>query len=121
VLGEGAVFSFTLPVFSLPELIAPALLHGIRGDRALALLIAELGTRTGWLSSEARAEYCERVRDLLEACLHSDRDVLLPKMGSAGASELFFMVVVAEASDLRRSSSGFGSNSMVAKGLCKPD
>jgi hypothetical protein len=57
----------------------------------------ELGSRTGWLSGEVRAEYCNRVRDLLGRCLHSDLDVLLPKMDSAGATELFFMVVVTDA------------------------
>jgi signal transduction histidine kinase len=94
--GEGAVFSFTLPVFSLSKLIAPALLQEVRGERPVSLVIAELGSRTGWLSNEVRLEYCDRVRDLLKRCLHSDLDVLLPKMGSAGAAELFFMVVVAD-------------------------
>jgi hypothetical protein len=95
--GEGAVFSFTLPVFSLPKLIAPALLQENRGDRSIILVITELGSRTGWLSGEVRAEYCNRVRDLLKRCLHSDVDVLLPKMGSAGAAELFFIVAVTDA------------------------
>jgi signal transduction histidine kinase len=95
--GQGAVFSFTLPVFSLSRLIAPALLQESRGDNSLTLVTTELGSRTGWLSGEVRAEYCNRVRDLLKRCLHSDRDVLLPKMDSAGAAELFFMVVITDA------------------------
>jgi signal transduction histidine kinase len=95
-LCQGAVFSFTLPVFSLPKLIAPALLQENRGDRRMTLVTTELGSRTGWLSDAVRAEYCHRVRDLLQRCLHSDLDVLLPKMGSAGAAELFFMVVVTD-------------------------
>jgi hypothetical protein len=94
--GQGAVFSFTLPVFSLSKLIAPALLQESRGGRSITLVITELGSRTGWLSDAVRAEYCYRVRDLLQRCLHSDLDVLLPKMGSAGAAELFFMVVVTD-------------------------
>jgi signal transduction histidine kinase len=94
---QGAVFSFTLPVFSLPKLIAPALLQESRGDRHITLVITELGSRTGWLSDAVRAEYCHRVRDLLQRCLHSELDVLLPKMGCAGAAELFFMVVVTDA------------------------
>jgi signal transduction histidine kinase len=94
--GQGAVFSFTLPIFSLSKLIAPALLQESRGGRSITLVITELGSRTGWLSDSVRAEYCYRVRDLLQRCLHSDLDVLLPKMGSAGALELFFMVVVTD-------------------------
>jgi signal transduction histidine kinase len=97
VLGQGTVFSFTLPVFSLPRLIAPALLQEGRGAYSITLVTTELGSRTGWLSDEVRAEHCHRVRDLLRRCLYSDLDVLLPKMGSAGAAELFFMVVVADA------------------------
>jgi len=97
VPGSGAVFSFTLPVFSLPKLIAPALLQDGRDDRSITLVVTELGSRTGWLSDDVRAEYCHRVRDLLRRCLYSDLDVLLPKMGSAGAAELFFIVLVTDA------------------------
>ena len=93
---QGAVFSFTLPIFSLPKVIAPAVLQKGRGGRCITLVIAELGSRTGWLSDAVRAEYCHRVRELLQRCLHSDLDVLLPKMGAAGAAELFFMVVVTD-------------------------
>ena len=95
--GQGAVFSFTLPVFSLPKLIAPAVLQENLGKRSIRLVTTELGSRTGWLSDEARAQYCHRVRELLRRCLYSDLDVLLPKMGSAGAAELFFIVAVTDA------------------------
>ena len=97
VPGQGAILSFTLPVFSLPKLIAPALLHEGRDNRSVTLVIVELGSRTGWLSDGVRTEYCHRVRDLLRRCLYSDLDILLPKMGSAGAAELFFIVVVTDA------------------------
>jgi len=96
VVGQGTVFSFTLPVFSLPQLIAPAILQDGRGDRSVTLVIVELSSRTGWLSDEVRAEHSQGVRDLLSQCL-SDLCVLLPKMGSAGAAELFFVVAVADA------------------------
>jgi len=96
-LGQGAVFSFTLPVFSLPKLIGPVLLQDARGDCSIRLVTSELGSRTGWLSDEARTENCHHVRDLLRQCLYSDLDVLLPRMGSAGAAELFFIVVVTDA------------------------
>jgi signal transduction histidine kinase len=97
VPGQGAVFSFTLPVFSLPKLIAPALRQENRGERSIRLVTTELGSRTGWLSDEARTQNCHRVRELLRRCLYSDLDILLPKMGSAGAAELFFIVVVTDA------------------------
>ena len=43
-----------------------------------------------------RADHSHRVRDLLQRCLHSDVDVLLPKMGFAGAAELFFVVAITD-------------------------
>jgi len=95
--GQGAVFSFTLPVFSLPKLIEPALRQNDHAEGVMTLLVAELASQTGWLSDEVRAEHCHGVRDLLHRCLHSDLDVLLPKMGAAGAAELFFMVVITDA------------------------
>jgi signal transduction histidine kinase len=90
-LGQGAIFSFTLPVFSLPSLIAPGL-KGKLKENSITLVVTEIGSRTGWLSDEVRMEHSHGVRDLLQLCLHSKLDVLLPKIGSAGAAELFFIV-----------------------------
>jgi signal transduction histidine kinase len=95
--GHGAVLSVTLPVFSLPDLIAPALRRVRRTQGPLTLVVTEMGSKTGWLSDEARVEHTSGIRDLLQRCLHSDLDVLLPKMGSAGAAELFFIVAVTDA------------------------
>jgi signal transduction histidine kinase len=95
--GHGAVLSLTLPVFSLPDLIASTLRKVRRTQGPLALVMTEIGSQTGWLSDEARAEHSSGVRDLLQGCLHSDLDVLLPKMGSAGAAELFFIVAATDA------------------------
>ena len=36
------------------------------------------------------------MRDILQRCVHSDLDILLPKMGPAGATELFFIVAVTD-------------------------
>jgi signal transduction histidine kinase len=94
--GQGAVFSVTLPVFSLPNLIAPALGKKKRAEAHITLVVTEIGSKTGWLSDEVRAEQSHGVRDLLQRCLHSDLDVLLPKMGSAGAAELFFIVAITD-------------------------
>jgi signal transduction histidine kinase len=94
--GRGAVFSVTLPVFSLARLIIPALRKERRTEGSITLVITEIGSQTGWLSDELRAEHSHGVRDLLQRCLHSDLDVLLPKMGSAGAAELYFIVAVTD-------------------------
>jgi signal transduction histidine kinase len=96
-LGEGAVFSVTLPIFSLPSLIAPALRSERPTGGPITLVVIEIGSQTGWLSDEVRAGQSCGVRDLLQQCLHSDLDVLLPKMALSGAVELFFIVAVTDA------------------------
>ena len=93
--GRGAVFSVTLPIFSLPKLIAPAWTREKRTETPLTLVVAEIGSQTGCLSEEARAEQFPLVRELLQRCLHSDQDVLLPRMGSA--VNLFFIVAITDA------------------------
>jgi signal transduction histidine kinase len=92
--GKGAVFFVTLPVFSLPTLIAPALRRERQTEGPITLVVTEIGSQTGWLSKDVRAEQSQGVRDVLQRCLHSDLDVLLPKMGPAGATELFFILAI---------------------------
>jgi signal transduction histidine kinase len=94
--GQGAVFSVTLPIFSLPNLIAPAFRKKGRADGPVTVVVTEIGSQTGWLSDEVRAEQSHGVRDVLQSCLHSAVDVLLPKMGVAGAVELFFIVAMTD-------------------------
>jgi signal transduction histidine kinase len=94
--GQGAVFSVTLPIFSLPRLIAPALRKERHKEGSVTLVLTEIGSQTGWPSDEVRAEHSHEVRDLLQRCLRGDQDVLLPKMGSIGAAELFFIVAITD-------------------------
>jgi len=96
--GQGAVFSVILPVFSLAYLIAPSLSHGSHGKGSFTLVVTEVGSRSGWLSEAMRAEHAQKIRDLLRGCLHSQLDVLLPRLNSAGASELFFVVAFTDVS-----------------------
>jgi signal transduction histidine kinase len=91
-LGEGTIISVTLPIFSLSHLIGPVLQMKRAADSPLTLVVTEIGSNTGWLSDEVRAEQSHEVRDILQRCLHCDRDVLLPRMAPAGAVELFFIV-----------------------------
>jgi signal transduction histidine kinase len=94
VPGEGSTFSITMPVFSLPNLLAPAFRKDNYGEIQITLVLTELGSRSGWLSDKVRAEYSYWMRDVLQGCLNSNLDVLLPKMGSSEASELFFVAAV---------------------------
>jgi signal transduction histidine kinase len=94
--GQGSVFSVTLPIFSLFDLIAPVLREGNCDDAPVALVVTEIGSQTGWLSDQVRAEQSHEVRGVLQQCLHSELHVLLPRMGFAGAVELFFVVAATD-------------------------
>jgi signal transduction histidine kinase len=94
--GKGAILSFTLPVFSIASLIAPAFRIGRSAETSIALVITELGSQSGWLSKGTEVKSSGRVRELLSRCMHSDLDVLLPRMGPAAGTELFFMVAVTD-------------------------
>jgi signal transduction histidine kinase len=93
---KGAVFFVTLPIFSLPNLIAPALKWERRTEGPITLVVTEIGSNTGWLSDELRAEQSQGLRDILQRSVHSELDILLPKMGLAGATELFFIVAITD-------------------------
>jgi signal transduction histidine kinase len=96
VLGQGSVFSVTLPIFSLPKLLAPAFSEETPTERPIALVSTKIGSKTGWLSNEVRADQCRGIRELLRGTLYSDLDVLLPKMDSAGPAELFHIVAITD-------------------------
>jgi signal transduction histidine kinase len=93
---QGTVFSVTLPIFSLPNLMSMAFRKEVLADRPVTLVVTELGSQSGWLSNDVRAEQAHAVREILQRCLHSRLDVLLPKMGLTEAAELFFIVAITD-------------------------
>ncbi len=94
--GQGSVFSVSLPIFSLRDLLAPTLQRDGGPEGPVTLVVTEIGSQTGWLSDEVRADHSRGIRELLQRCLYSNLDVLLPKMCAAGATELFFAVAVTD-------------------------
>jgi hypothetical protein len=77
-------------------MIAPAFSEERQVELPITLVVTELGSQTGWLSDQVRADQCHGTRDLLRGCLHSDLDVLLPRMDSAGPVELLFVVAITD-------------------------
>ena len=95
---QGSVFRVTLPVFSLPNLIAPALGKEASAARPLTLVVTQMSSPTGWGSEHARVQHSVALRGFLQQCLNSDLDVLLPKMsGDDGTVELFFILASTDA------------------------
>jgi Histidine kinase-, DNA gyrase B-, and HSP90-like ATPase len=95
-LGQGSIFSLTFPIFSLPKLLAPAFSEERQTECPITIVLTEIGSQTGWLSNEVRADQCRCIRELLRGSLYSDLDILLPKMDSAGPAELFLIVAITD-------------------------
>jgi signal transduction histidine kinase len=98
-LGQGSTFTFTLPVFSLPKLLAPVVTHQqtLRPDFVLARVDLKPLTsppRGNW------KETWQNCLDIISRCLYLDKDLLLPPMGAAGSTETFYIVA---STDLQRS------------------
>jgi hypothetical protein len=93
---QGSIFSFTLPVFSLAMLLFPLIKNEDWPADSVALVTVEIRSPDGSLSKEIRDEWSRDTRSLLQRCLLPDLDVLLPKMGSSGAGELFQIVAFAD-------------------------
>jgi signal transduction histidine kinase len=92
--GHGSVFSATLPVFSLAQIISPVFC-AIDCDQAPVLLVViEIGSRAGWLSDEVREEQSHRIRESVQQCLFSDKEILLPRMNFTAAPELIFVLAM---------------------------
>ena len=94
--GQGSVFSLTLPVFSLDTLIGPLLRNKGWPAPWVGLLSVGIGSQDGWLSKEKREEWSRESRTLIQSCLLPNLDLLLPKLGSGGGEEVFFVVVFAD-------------------------
>jgi sigma-B regulation protein RsbU (phosphoserine phosphatase) len=98
-LGQGSTFSFTLPVYSLAKLLAPVITYQDHLRPDLVLVRVDLTP----LSNPPRGNWKETWHEclnLLQRCVYLDKDLVLPPMGTTGATETFFVVV---STDLQRS------------------
>jgi len=95
--GRGSVFSFTLPLFSLSQILLPIVTeHGHLRD-ALTLVSVDLAPQGGAGAGDW-ADTCSLCRELLRACIVPAKDVLLPALEIAPQGETFLIVASADAS-----------------------
>jgi signal transduction histidine kinase len=97
--GQGSIFTFTLPTYSLPKLLAPVITHQDRLRPAFVVVRIELAPR----ATPPRGNWKETWQQCLEIvrrCVYLDKDLVLPPMGTSGAAETFFVVA---STDLDRS------------------
>lgn len=89
--GQGSTFTFTLPVYSLTKLLSPLVTYQDRLRPDFVLVRVELTP----LSNPPRGNWKETWQQCLEVlhrCVYPDKDLVLPPMGTSGATETFFVV-----------------------------
>ncbi len=96
--GNGSTFSFTLPLYSLAKLLAPAIVHQGRLREAIVLVRVDLTPLSKSLRGSWK-ETCQQCLELLRRCIYVDKDLVLPPMGTSGPVETFFVVA---SSDMER-------------------
>ncbi len=89
--GSGSTFSFTLPLYSLAKLLLPVITHKGRLRDSLVLVRVELTPLSQSLRGSWR-ETCQQCLELLRLCIYVDKDLVLPRMGTSGPVETFFVV-----------------------------
>ncbi len=89
--GEGSIFSFTLPFYSLAKLLQPVIVHKGELRRDIALVRVQLTPLTK-LPRGNWKETCHQSLELLRRCVYVDKDLVLPAMSRSGPDETFFVV-----------------------------
>lgn len=96
--GHGSTFSFTLPLYSVPKLLAPVVTYQDRLRSDFVLVRVQLRPN----SKPARGnwkEVCSRSLELLERCVYLDKDLVLPPVATPGPEQSYFVVA---STDLER-------------------
>jgi signal transduction histidine kinase len=88
--GKGSLFSFTLPIFSLANLIRPILAEQKEPNKSIALFAAQIEPRDG--SPDVPRQVLHAARLILQQSLRADTAILLPSIGPADEHKLFFVV-----------------------------
>jgi hypothetical protein len=89
-IGKGATFSFTLPVFSVRRLCAPVLSARHLQTGVVTLITVE--TFPGDETAETKVHRLRDSRKVLEGCIITGQDLLLPRMFGPKSSEPFFIL-----------------------------
>jgi PAS domain S-box-containing protein len=91
----GSTFSFTLPVFSLNNVIAPLLRDDRWPAESVALVMAEICFKGGE-SADFQQEWRREIRDLVQRCLLPNLDVVLPRANYGAEGERIFVAAFAD-------------------------
>jgi len=99
--GRGSTFHFTLPVFSVEDLIAPLFHQLSRLPTAVTLVFIEIVPPDSSPAFGRPARQHRSVRELVARCTLPDLDVLLPSLSTHDARECLIAVAFAEPAGAR--------------------
>ncbi|HEY1400840.1 MAG TPA: hybrid sensor histidine kinase/response regulator [Terriglobales bacterium] len=96
--GQGSIFTFTLPLYSLAKLLAPVVVYHECLRPAFVLVRVELAPLTNPPRGNWR-ETWQQCLETLRRCVYLDKDLVLPPMGVSGSTETFFVLA---STDMKR-------------------
>jgi signal transduction histidine kinase len=74
----GTTMHFTLPVFTIQNMITPVVIKDGKVAASLVLLTIKLSPATPWKLERDRVGAVQKVQQVLEGCMLADLDVILP-------------------------------------------
>lgn len=89
--GHGSTFTFTLPVYSLTQLLFPVVTY--QGQMRPSFVLARIELKP--LQTPVRGNWKEtwhQCLDIVQRCVYLDKDLVLPPMASQGSGEAFYVV-----------------------------
>jgi sigma-B regulation protein RsbU (phosphoserine phosphatase) len=89
--GYGSTFSFTLPLFSLAQLLFPVITDQGRLRDSIMLVTVQLDPRLPSAVGDWK-EICRSCRELLQLCILPVNDIIVPEMDNAGRAVTFPIV-----------------------------
>ncbi len=92
-LGQGSIFYFTLPVFSLAKLCA----HVLTAPNLEAGCVTLIAVDVAQVEGAVQADILLEVKKVLERCIRPEQDVLLPSMSDAEPAMTFFIIACTDA------------------------
>jgi hypothetical protein len=88
---SGSIFSFTLPLYSLPKLLQPVITCEGQLRSAIVLVRLDLQPKTRPPHGNWK-DVCNKTRALLERCVYVDKDLVLPAMSMPAPEQSLFVV-----------------------------
>lgn len=94
--GHGSTFTFTLPIYSLPKLLAPVITYQEKLRDAFMLIAVALTPKADPPAADWK-QTSQRCLEILRRCVYLDKDVVLPAMGITGPAEAFYVLASTDA------------------------